>query len=148
MNFLNSACHTAEGADRIVKDVTEQASHPRIALREMVVILRGEFANFRQIPPGDVWKIMVLVMVAHIVGEPVQWTIVGVGLSCSLVDVVFGNEVASGRMDGASEERGEEQIQYCRVPEPCIHQAIEREHNNPIHGQPTAVRNEIWLYEH
>eukprot|EP00302_Diacronema_sp_CCMP2436_P006810 CAMPEP_0179888506 /NCGR_PEP_ID=MMETSP0982-20121206/32006_1 /TAXON_ID=483367 /ORGANISM="non described non described, Strain CCMP 2436" /LENGTH=68 /DNA_ID=CAMNT_0021784469 /DNA_START=427 /DNA_END=633 /DNA_ORIENTATION=- len=53
---------------------------------------------------------MVLVVVAHVEGEEVEWAVVGVGLLLRGEDVVLGDEVACARNFDSFKSRQREQM--------------------------------------
>lgn len=92
--------------------------------RQVVVELGGGVAHGVEAGPGHGGEVVVLVVQADVVGEPVQGPVVGEGLGDGdavlrvllgrgdgLVDVVLGDEVAGQRVQAAGEEGGEEEVE-------------------------------------
>ena len=74
-----SLCGTLDAAvwaDRVVKDVAQDDTRPRLALRQAVVELWRNLPHLRQIGPGDIWEVVVLIVVAHVVTKDVEPSIV------------------------------------------------------------------------
>lgn len=96
--------------------------------RQRGVELIGGGAQRGQTRPGHGREVVVLVVVADVVGQDVERAVVAVGLGDGhvgrvlrflggrhrLVDVVLGDEVAGGRVQGAGEEGGEQQVEEGR----------------------------------
>lgn len=91
---------------------------------QRVIEVRGDALELGQAGPGHGGEVVVLVVQADVVGEPVEWAVVGEGLrdgdvvlrvlllrSDGLVDIVFGDEVACKGVEAAGEEGGNEEVE-------------------------------------
>merc|ERR1711948_73391 len=79
IRLLHLPLDTAEGGDAVVENVPEDDSYPRLALWQVIVEFRRNLAHLGQARPRNVGEVVVLVVVAHVVRQHVQWTIVRVG---------------------------------------------------------------------
>ena len=91
---------------------------------QVIVVVVRDAVQRRQASPGHGGEVVVLVVQADVVGEPVEGSVVGEGLGngdavvgilllrCDgLVDVVLCNEVPGERVQTAGEERGEKKVE-------------------------------------
>jgi hypothetical protein len=77
----------------------------------VVVELWCQCTQSREPGPWDRREIVVLVVVSHIVREDVEGTIVAVCLLLETIpEVMFGNEMASTRVETASEEARHDEV--------------------------------------
>jgi hypothetical protein len=115
---------TASHADILVQDELPDNVDPAVVARQILVKLLCHLPHGGQTSPWDGGKVVVLVVQTDVVGEPVQWAVVGEGLrdgdvvlgvallgSDALVDVVLGDEVACERVQATGEEAGQEEIE-------------------------------------
>lgn len=114
---------TAAHADLLVEDEAPDGVDPALVAGEGVVELGGDLVEGVKAGPGDGGEVVVLVVQADVVGEPVEGPVVGEGLGDGdavvrvallggdvLVDVVLGDEVAGEGVEAAGEEGGEEEV--------------------------------------
>lgn len=117
---LDAAVH----ADIVVPDEAPDGVHPALVAGQLVIELAGDAVDLVQAGPGDGGKVVVLVVQADVVGDPVERAVVGKGLGDGdpvgrvtlgrgdgLVDVVLGDEVAGDGVQAAGEEGGEDQVE-------------------------------------
>ena len=107
-------------------------------VRQIGIELVGDLPQLGQARPGDGGEVVVLVVQADVVGEEVERAVVAERLGDGqvvgrvaglrghlLVDVVLGDEVAGGRVQGSGEEGREEQVE----------DRVEREEPGQLGGQ-------------
>mmetsp|Transcript_41269 Transcript_41269/g.82958 ORF Transcript_41269/g.82958 Transcript_41269/m.82958 type:complete len:317 (+) Transcript_41269:219-1169(+) len=145
---VRAALDAAEGADGVVENVAQDDAGPRLALRQVVVELRRNLLHLRKVPPGDVGKVVVLVVVADVVGEHVERAVVGVRLGLAVHDVVLGDEVSGGGMYAARKEGRQQEVPHHLEPAQIDHGGVECKLNDPVDDKPFVDGNEIWLYDH
>lgn len=117
---LDAAVHT----DAVVPDEAPDGVDPALVAGEVVVKLAGDAVDLVQAGPGDGGEVVVLVVQADVVGEPVERPVVRKGLGHGdlvgrvalrgrdcLVHVVLGDEVAGDGVQAAGEERGEDEVE-------------------------------------
>lgn len=121
---LDAAVH----AHAVVPDETPDGVDPALVAGEVVVELAGDAVDLVEACPRDRGKVMVLVVQADVVGDPVEGAVVGEGLGDGdivgrvalgggdgLVHVVLGDEVAGDGVQAASEEGGEDEVEQGAV---------------------------------
>ncbi len=97
--------NSVEWADIGIHDVSIKAICPAMALREVVIELRGDSSHFRESPTWHIREIVVFVVISDIPANPIQRTVVRVGLVLRLTsrerieNVVLGDEVASNGVE-------------------------------------------------
>ena len=65
----------------------------------------------RQAATGNVWKVVVLIVIANVEGDQVQRTVVGVGLKAVLEHVVLRDEVAGNRVATHCQQRASNHVE-------------------------------------
>ena len=97
--------NSVEWADVRIHYVSIKAICPAMALREVVIELRRDSSHFWESPAGHIREIVVLVVISDIPANPIQWTVIRVGLILRLIsrerieNVVLGDEVASNGVE-------------------------------------------------
>lgn len=118
------ALHTASHADVGVKDESPDGVDPTLMARQVVVELGSQVSNGMQASPGNGGEVMVLVVEADVVREPVERAVVGEGLGNGdavirvllrggdgFVDVVLSDKVASQGVKATSKEGRQEEVE-------------------------------------
>lgn len=118
------ALDAAVEADVLVPDEPPDGVDPALVAGQRLVELLGRLVDGGQPGPRDGGEVVVLVVQADVVGEPVEGPVVGEGLGHGdhvagvplrggdgFVDVVLGDEVAGHGVEAACEEGGEQEVQ-------------------------------------
>mmetsp|Transcript_69452 Transcript_69452/g.175065 ORF Transcript_69452/g.175065 Transcript_69452/m.175065 type:complete len:262 (-) Transcript_69452:381-1166(-) len=143
VRLLHLPLDAAERRDAIVEDVTVDDSDPRLALWQVIVELRSNLTHLGQVRPSNVGEVVVLVVVAHVVREHVQWTIVRVSLCDTLHDVVLSQEVPGSWVNGARKESAEEEVEEHLWSKEVSHQAVECQLDGPIQCKPASEWDKV-----
>ena len=79
---------------------------------------------------GDLSRNLTFVMIAHVVGDGVQWSVVRVGFLTFVEYVMFSDEVTSDRMQRETHQCAQYKVRQGFSTEEVAHRAIEcqREH--------------------
>jgi len=103
---------------------------------QVIIELWGHCFELGEIAPCHVGEIMVLVVVSHVPGEPIEGAVVRVGFSFASEHIVLRNEVGSTRVKRASEEITDQEIPDGTHAKIVDHQCIERKDDCPIVRMP------------
>lgn len=117
------ALDAAADADVFVPNEAPDGVGPALVAGQVLVKLPGHVVDGGQAGPGHGGEVVVLVVQADVVREPVEGPVVGKGLGDGdavvrvalrlgdrLVHVVLGDEVAGQRVEAAGEEGGEQEV--------------------------------------
>lgn len=133
---------TTPETDFLVQDKLPDNLHPAVVARQIAVELIRDLVQFPQPRPRDGGEVVVLVVQAHVVGQHVQNAVVGeclwrrrqLGLLALLIgflqrtrmlceNVMLGNEVACDRVQGAGEERAQDEVAE-RLSADVLHEKV------------------------
>ena len=79
--FLGIRAHPpTKGAEVLVNNKVQQEARIGLVRIEGLVKVRRQARQLRQAAPGDHRKIMMFVMKAYIQHDPIEWTIIRIGL--------------------------------------------------------------------
>ena len=96
-----------------------------------------------QAAPGNAGKVVVLHVVAHIKGEVVEGSVVGVGLNACQVHVVLSDEVSRDWMETHTEDRASNQVNYWLGPPEPEKQRVKGQLHNYI--QELQPGHRLWV---
>ena len=92
-------------------------------LRQRIIVLRGQRTHFGQVEARHPGEVVVLVVVADIVRQEIERTIVGIRLLPVHKFIVLGNEMTRNRMQAQTKPIGQQEVPQRGGP--CTHNPTE-----------------------
>lgn len=127
---------TGVGGDGRVPDEAPHDANPRGVAGEVVIVLGGHLLERREARSGNAGEIVVLVVVADVVGQLVQNTIVRVSLVALGPFVVLGDEVAGEGMERGTHEGREEEVGERLAGHVLVNERVYGELEDPLQDFP------------
>lgn len=128
--------HATPETDLFIQDELPDDLHPAVVARQITIELIRDLVKLPQPGPRDRREVVVLVVQTDVIGEEVERSVVRVGLGkwdlvggvrrvlfWLLENVVFGDEVACDRVQGAGEEGAQDEVAE-RLAADVLHEEV------------------------